>query len=269
MKKDETKFNCNESVVVMSAVRYALTEYPKFYDIKGYEGLYQVNKLGEIKSVERFQKNKNKIIQEFLLRKTKDNNGYERVFLSKNGKTKTYYVHRIVADNFITKIAGKEEINHIDRDRENNNVENLEWVSHKENIIHSARCGAYSEKRKNNTSGYCGITFDKKDRKWKVRVTKTGARKFIGVFDTKDEAIKCLFGDKKNRENIIIEYATNYMLGRSSYGVGCVCDYIKENINRLTNSNKQVITRDIKECVEQNPELKYKKEWLEIVELLN
>jgi len=257
----------NESVVVMSAVRYALN-YGKFYDIKGYEGYYQVNKLGEIRSVERYKKNYNKIIQELLLKKSKDKSGYERVFLAKDGETKTFYVHRIVAEAFLHKIDGKNEINHIDRDRSNNEIENLEWVSHKENIRYGARNGAYSQKRKSNTSGYCGINFDKKSRKWHVRIREgLGKRKHLGFFNTKEEAVECLFGNKKNQDNKIIEYATNYMLGRASYGVGSVCDFLRDNKDRLTSSNKQVITRDILEYIEKNPNIEFKKDWLEIVNL--
>jgi len=70
-------------------------------------------------------------------------------------------------------------------------------------------------------------------------------------------------------ESIIIMSAVRYMLGRSSYGVGAVCDYLKANKNRLTKSNKEVIVRDIEEHFKEFPSSAYKEDWLEIVELFN
>jgi hypothetical protein len=69
-------------------------------------------------------------------------------------------------------------------------------------------------------------------------------------------------------ESIVIMSAVRYMLGRASYGVGAVCDYVKENKNRLTDSNKQVIIRDIREYIEENPDIPQKKDWLELLELI-
>jgi len=57
-------------------------------------------------------------------------------------------------------------------------------------------------------------------------------------------------------ESVVIMSAIRYMLGRSSYGVGCVIDYVKLNKNRLTQSNKEVITRDI---LEANENIAYRK----------
>ena len=72
----------------------------------------------------------------------------------------------------------------------------------------------------------------------------------------------------KGNESVVIMSAVRYMLGRSSYGVGSVCDYLKTQKDRLTQSNKEVICRDIREYVEKNPDITYKNDWLKIVELL-
>lgn len=69
-------------------------------------------------------------------------------------------------------------------------------------------------------------------------------------------------------ESVVVMSAVRYMLGRSSYGVGSVCDFLRENKNRLTESNKQVIVRDIKEYIKKFPDVMYKNDWLEIADYL-
>jgi hypothetical protein len=101
----------------------------KWKDIKGYEGLYQVSNSGEIKSFKR--------VPEKILKLSNDKDGYLQVQLCKNGKKKTYRVHALVAGAFIDNPYNKTEINHKDYNVKNNNVDNLEYVSHIENIKHS------------------------------------------------------------------------------------------------------------------------------------
>ena len=60
--------------------------------------------------------------------------GYAKIKLSVNGKITQYYIHRIVAIHFIKKPKGKDYVNHIDRNRTNAHVSNLEWCTHQENI---------------------------------------------------------------------------------------------------------------------------------------
>lgn len=104
-------------------------------DIPDYEGIYQVSNKGRIKSLARIVgncKRKDKIII------PKDNGtGYYKVNLYKNGKHKNHYVHKLVASVFINNESNKPCINHKDYNRKNNNVENLEWVTYKENNNYS------------------------------------------------------------------------------------------------------------------------------------
>lgn len=104
-------------------------------DIPDYEGIYQVSNKGRIKSLARIVgncKRKDKIIV------PKDNgSGYYKVNLYKNGKHKNHYVHKLVASVFINNENNKPCINHKDYNRKNNNVENLEWVTYKENNNYS------------------------------------------------------------------------------------------------------------------------------------
>lgn len=102
-------------------------------DIKGYEGLYQVSNFGRIKSLERKRIDRNQILPEKILSIRKKENGYLTVSLNKNTKDKKHLVHRLVAQAFIPNIDNKPCINHKDENKTNNNVDNLEWCTHKYN----------------------------------------------------------------------------------------------------------------------------------------
>lgn len=107
----------------------------KWKDIDGYIGLYQVSNLGNIKSVERFRTNgKSGYIQQSKILKTGNENGYLFVNLSKMGVVKKFKVHRLVANHFLPNPENKPEIDHINTDKTDNRVENLRWVTHKENM---------------------------------------------------------------------------------------------------------------------------------------
>lgn len=103
-------------------------------DIKGYEGLYQVSNYGRVK-----RKYNNGKIR--ILKPISTNNGYLRVSLSKNSVNNTYFVHRLVAQAFILNPENKPEVNHIDGDKTNNKIENLEWCTRSENIQHAFYTG--------------------------------------------------------------------------------------------------------------------------------
>lgn len=74
-----------------------------------------------------------------LLRPNTDQKGYLEVWLSSNGKRKKFSVHRLVALSFLTNEKGKPQVNHIDGNKSNNDVSNLEFVTNSENILHSFR----------------------------------------------------------------------------------------------------------------------------------
>ena len=96
--------------------------------IKDYEGLYEVSNLGRVKSL-----NYRKTGKEKILKNMKNNNGYLVVGLTKNGKRKNYLIHRLVAEAFIPNTEGKPHIDHINTIKNDNSVENLRWVTNKEN----------------------------------------------------------------------------------------------------------------------------------------
>ena len=103
-------------------------------DIKGYEGLYQVSNLGKVKRLVGKGCKKERIIKPNLVR------GYCQVRLSKDGTVKPLYLHRIILETF-NPVEGMDKLdcNHRDENKENNCLNNLEWLSHKENLNYGTR----------------------------------------------------------------------------------------------------------------------------------
>lgn len=112
-------------------------------DIPGYEGLYQVSNEGEIKSLSRKVKNKNNVdknIKERIMKKQLADMGYYKIGLSDyNGVKKNHYIHRLVLSAFL--YDSDKVVNHRDGIKTNNRLENLEYVTHKENLIHAYETG--------------------------------------------------------------------------------------------------------------------------------
>ena len=110
-------------------------------DVVGYEGIYEVSDTGEVRThkdkVTYSKRHGERKWQQRVLKQkiSKDNNC--RVCLYKDKKEKTWLVHRLVAMAFLEKIEGKDYVNHIDGNRLNNSVSNLEWCDHKENNNHA------------------------------------------------------------------------------------------------------------------------------------
>lgn len=120
--------------------------------IEGYENIYEISSFGRIKSCKRIIKYKNgvehhskeHIIKPFLSK------GYNRIRLCKNNTQKRFLVHRLVAKAFIPNPNNYTIINHIDSNRRNNNVNNLEWCTQSHNIKEAYRVGRkiYTEKNR-------------------------------------------------------------------------------------------------------------------------
>ena len=113
-------------------------------DIKGFEGMYAISNLGNVKRLVHYKRcgvTGQTLLEEKPMRFYKNHNGYYRVCLCKDGKRYFRFVHLLVAEAFLSKEDGKTQINHIDGNKENNIVENLEWVTSKENHIHASEMG--------------------------------------------------------------------------------------------------------------------------------
>ena len=95
---------------------------------------YEVSNLGRVRSLNWRNSGKVKVLKQH------DNGkGYLQVALSGGGTTKYYLIHRLVVNAFIPNPNNYVEVNHIDENKSNNHVDNLEWITHKENMNHGTR----------------------------------------------------------------------------------------------------------------------------------
>lgn len=124
-------------------------------DIQNYEDYYQVSNFGNVRSKDRkvvainnpnrIYNVKGKNLKPVIIKDT----GYYRVSLHKNGKQFTHKIHRLVAKQFIPNPKDLPEINHLDFDKANNHVDNLEWITKYDNILHE-RAYRMNKKECNN-----------------------------------------------------------------------------------------------------------------------
>lgn len=111
--------------------------------VVGYEGSYEVSNYGEVRGVDRWvpsihgERFKKGVIKN----KKTDKDGYFRVYLSKSSKKKQFMVHRLVAEAFIKNPDNRPVVNHIDGNKQNNAITNLEWCTRSENDLHAFRLG--------------------------------------------------------------------------------------------------------------------------------
>lgn len=109
-------------------------------DVLGYEGIYQISNFGNVKRLSivlhnRFYKEK------LLTICHNSGTGYDFVCLRKNDKDKNFSVHRLVAQTFIPNPNNLSDVNHIDGNKQNNSIENLEWCSRSDNLKHALNIG--------------------------------------------------------------------------------------------------------------------------------
>jgi hypothetical protein len=126
-------------------------------DIKDYEGLYQISNLGNVKALEKTRnwnargKQLQSVLKEKILIPV-DSYGYCHIILWKDSKIKNFSIHRLVAQAFIENPKFKSEVNHINAIKNDNRVENLEWVTQQENREHSYRIGIAGIGEKNSSA---------------------------------------------------------------------------------------------------------------------
>lgn len=109
--------------------------------VAGFEGIYEVSSSGKVRSLDRYKQNhsKKQLVKGVELRPHDDTRGYLKVSLSKSGIVKSYKIHRLVAEAFIPNKFNKGDVNHKNGRRKDNRVENLEWCTRSENILHMYR----------------------------------------------------------------------------------------------------------------------------------
>ncbi|MBV4357712.1 NUMOD4 motif-containing HNH endonuclease [Pinibacter aurantiacus] len=119
-------------------------------DVTGFEKYYQISNKGNVQSLDRIvytNKGNARLVKGKLLTSRINNFGYLSVRLSYKGITRTLFMHRLIAQEFIDNPENKPFVNHIDGNKTNNSIENLEWVSHSENISHAYRSGLLNNNR--------------------------------------------------------------------------------------------------------------------------
>lgn len=151
-------------------------------DVPNYEGHYQVSNMGNVRSIDRYvnQLNYRRLIKGKLLSQCLSM-GYPRVGLTKNGKHDKIRVHALVAMAFL---GHKQEgyklvVNHIDNNKQNNNVENLEVVTQRYN----ASCH-----KKGYSSKYVGVAWINGNQKWRASIRVDGVLKHIGLYEVEEDA---------------------------------------------------------------------------------
>jgi len=150
-------------------------------DVKGYEGYYQVSNLGRVSSVGRIIKRSNgrsypcggDVLKLNIVR------GYAYVRLYKRKKSKCYKIHRLVYEAFKGKLIDGHCIDHIDHNKQNNNVDNLRQVTNRQNSAHRKNPG---------TSKYPGVSWSKNRRKWTAQFTVKNKKIHVGTFTDEKEA---------------------------------------------------------------------------------
>ena len=154
-------------------------------DVPNYEGKYQVSNLGNVKSLNRNIYDKNGdlhyIQKEKIIKLTINKSGYYYLNLYNGKKVKCIKAHKLVAMAFLNHIPNGYEIivDHINNNPLDNRVENLQLITQRENCL---------KDKKNKTSQYQGVCWDKKSKKWRTSIRLNGCKINIGLFNNEYEA---------------------------------------------------------------------------------
>lgn len=155
--------------------------------LKDFEEYYEVSNNGFIRN-----KKTKCVLKTYTI-----NSGYEALKLTVNRVRTSILVHRAVALTFIDNTEDKATVNHIDGDKSNNTLSNLEWATHSENNQHAFDLGLHNKedcksyvglKHKNPASKYHNVAYDKSRGKWVSKVTHNGKNWHQKRFNTEEEA---------------------------------------------------------------------------------
>lgn len=212
-------------------------------DIDNYEGYYQINNYGQVKSLDRYITRKDGVIQfkrGKLLTPIENDDGYYQIKLCKNGKSSTYKVHKLVAETFLDKpddyVLKQYEVNHKDYDRKNNHVDNLEWLTHSENIQHSSNANRYKYRDFNG-----------------INNPNYGNHKLSDYYKENPTIAKEKMGriGKQNGRSIKIELFDSEMNYIKTFEwIGACAEYLKNN--NLTNAQIKNIRTNINISIREN-----------------
>ena len=144
------------------------TNREKWKSVNGYAN-YEISSCGRVRNA----------TTERMLKSS--DHGYQVINLTKNGKQKQHYVHRLVAGAFIDNPEEKRCVDHIDGNRMNNHLENLRYATHSENSMNQRI-------QTNTSSRYKGVYLDKRRNKWMARINTISKNVFLGYFANEREA---------------------------------------------------------------------------------
>lgn len=164
--------------------------------INGYEGLYEVSNMGRVRSLDRkvIYKNGKEHLHKGRIKSQPNDckTEYRVAVLSRENKLRAFKISRLVATNFIENKDKLPCVNHIDGNKKNDNILNLEWCTQSRNNIHAFDTGL--SKYKNKTRG---LFWDKERGRWIAYLYRNNKNIFIGRFDSHEIALTQL---KKSRE---------------------------------------------------------------------
>jgi hypothetical protein len=140
--------------------------------VEGYTN-YSINKNGEIRNDK----------TERILKTFDGNTGYKLVTLCENGIKRTYLAHRILGKGFIANPNNYEYIDHKNGIKTDNRIQNLRWCNPSQNMRNV-------KKKPNTSSYYKGVHLNKKTSRWHTSCRLNGIKKYIGSFETEEEAAK-------------------------------------------------------------------------------
>lgn len=175
-------------------------------DIKGFEGYYQISNLGRIRSLDRIIEMKNgktRKVKGKILKQSTSVHGYKVVCFRRNGKKENFRVHRLIGEAFIDNQDNKPFINHIDGDKSNNDISNLEWCTAKENANHAYEFGLKEASNPNKNGLKQGSKHhNSKLTEKEVKFMRENSRKNGGSF--KNAELAKLFGITKANVSHIV-----------------------------------------------------------------
>ena len=152
--------------------------------IKGYEDFYEISNLGNVKALERVKRTWRGgafTTKEIILKPVHIPQGYFKVSLSKDLKQKQFLIHQLMAINFLNhKPNGyKLVVNHINFDRLDNRIENLEVITARQNT---------DQKHLKSSSEYVGVSWNTNAKKWRADITINKKLKYLGIFEHEIDA---------------------------------------------------------------------------------
>lgn len=159
--------------------------------VAGYEKLYAITNMGRVWSFPRDVigcGNRKKWRQPGFWHTPQksgfNGSGYLQVGFTVDSDRKMFCVHKLMAAAFLPNPLCLTEINHIDGDKQNNRLENLEWCSHAQNMEHARRNGLY----KRQSSTHRGVSWNRHKERWVAFTTVDRKYRYIGQFKTEEEA---------------------------------------------------------------------------------